>query len=275
MLNYLKNSFRRKIARRFTREYPTIPYSIQTEKYGTIEFSNWDNPLVSRVELDTNMIDFFGQFIKEGDLAIDIGANIGDTTVPMGFCAGKSGLVLGFDPNPYVYKVLVANAALNKDKTNIIPVPYAISQQEEEFYFISSEASFSNGGISKTRESHHGKYVYPSRIKGVRLIDYLEQNYKDRLSRFSFIKIDTEGYDKEIIKSIKDLLLKYKPVIVAESFGAATEPDKLELYDVISSLGYTLHYFSDFKDNAEVIKLNSRNDILNYKRTINIYAIPN
>jgi FkbM family methyltransferase len=220
------------------------------------------------------MVGFFKQFIKEGDMAIDIGANVGDTTVPMALCAGASGITLGFDPNPYVYKILEKNETLNKGKVNIVPVPCAISKDEEEFYFISSEASFSNGGISTTKESRHCKFIYPEKIKGVNLDKFLQENYSQWLPKFSFIKIDTEGYDKEIIKSISGLLLKWKPVIVAESFGKSTDEEKVELYDVIKRLGYDIFYFEDFDINAAVKKLENNNDITQFKKTINIYAVP-
>lgn len=274
MLKYLKASFRRKIARRFTKEYPATIENFQVKGLGNIEFANWSNPLAAPVELNTNMIAFFQRFIKEGDMAIDIGANIGDTTVPIGLCTGKTGLTLGFDPNPYVFKILEVNASLNKDKTNIVPIPYAIAKQEEEYYFISSEASFGNGGISLSKESKHGKFIYPKKIKGVQLKNYLEENYKDRLPRFSFIKIDTEGYDKEVLKSIGDLITAYKPTIIAESFGKASNEDKVELYEVIDQLGYTIYHFEDFDISAKVEQLAEKNDITRFKHTINIYAIP-
>jgi FkbM family methyltransferase len=205
---------------------------------------------------------------------IDIGANIGDTTVPMAICAGASGIALGFDPNPYILKILEKNASLNKDKTNIIPVPFAISEREEEFYFVSSEASFGNGGISPTPESKLGRFVYPDKIKGVNLEKYLEQNYPDRLSGFSFIKIDTEGYDKEIIKSIRSLLIRCKPAIVAESYGKSSNEEKIELYEVIEQMGYEIFYFEDFNIKARVEKLSQKNDITKFRKTINIYAVP-
>lgn len=85
----------------------------------------------------------------------------------MALAAGKEGIKLGFDPNPYVFKILEINAGLNKDRQNIVPLRYAIAQDEEEFYYISSEASFGNGGISKTREGEHGSFVYPEKIRGV------------------------------------------------------------------------------------------------------------
>ncbi len=274
VLNYFKESFRRKKARRFTREYPSKIDSFDLKEEGKIDFANWDNPLAPHRIVSQEMVDFFKKFIKKGDMVIDIGANIGDTTVPMALAAGNSGIALGFDPNPYVYKILEKNASLNKEKQNIIPLLYAISEHDEEFYYISSEASFANGGISPTVNSIHGKFVYPGKIKGVNLLAFLEKSYPQNLKNFSFIKIDTEGYDKEIIKSIPGLIEKYKPTIVAESFGKSTPAEKIELYNVIAKHGYEIFYFEDFDINAKVIKLENSQDITKWKETINIYAIP-
>ena len=90
----------------------------------------------------------------------------------------------------------------------------------------------------------------------------------------SFIKIDTEGYDKEIIKSISRLIDKYKPVIVAESFKYSSEEEKAELFNVINQHDYEIFYFEDFVVNARIIKLEKSSDLVSWKKTINIYALP-
>ncbi|MBD3749758.1 MAG: FkbM family methyltransferase [Sphingobacteriales bacterium] len=275
MFNYLKSSFARKKARRITQEYPPRVESFNLGKYGVIDYAHWTNPLAPKISIVEETVSFFNQFIKEGDLAIDIGANVGDTTVPMALCTGKTGMTIGFDPNPLVFKILQTNASLNKDKYILDAENCAISTIEEEFYFISSEASFANGAISPSKDSEHGKFVQPNKVKGVNLKAFLESKYAHWASKLSFIKIDTEGYDKEIIKSISDLILKYKPVIVAESFGKASDEAKIELYEVIAKNGYEIYYFEDFNVNAEVVKLNTAKDMLNYKHTINVYAKPN
>lgn len=274
MIKYFKASFKRKIARRITKEYPHSISRFELEQEGVVEFANWENPLVTALTVSQSDVDFFRKFIKKGDFVIDIGANIGDTTVPIALAAGKEGLTLGFDPNPIVYKILEANAALNPDKTNIIPVCSAISTEDEEFYFISSEASFANGGISPTQESNHGKFVYPHKVKGVNLLDFLKLNYKEQLEKLSFIKIDTEGYDKEILKSISDLIAELKPVIVAESFGESSDEAKMELFERISIHGYKLFYFEDFKHNTATQEIKSAEEMCNWPDTINIYALP-
>jgi len=274
ILDYLKLNLKRRKARRITQEYPAIINTFNLKDEGTVDFANWDNPLLSPLKISQEMVDFFKKFIKKGDLVIDIGANIGDTTVLMALAAGNSGITLGFEPNPLVFKILEKNASLNKEKQNIIPLPYAITVKEEEFYYISSEASFANGGISPTKESIHGKFIFPDKIRGVNLQELLEQKYSDKVKNLSFIKIDTEGYDKEIIKSISDLIDKYKPAIVAECFKYSTPEEKLDLYNVIQKHEYEIYYFEDFNINAKIAKLEKSGDILKWKETINIYAVP-
>lgn len=274
MINYIKKALVRKKARRVTAIYPYRIDTFNLESDGLIEFANWENPLIEPKDVSQSQVDFFRKFIQKGDLVIDIGANIGDTTVPMAIAAGKEGLTLGFDPNPYVFTILEANAKLNKDKTNIFPVLNAISTKEEEFYFISSEATFANGGISPTKESIHGKFICPDKIKGVNLLDYLKKNHKDQLGKLSFIKIDTEGYDKEILKSIADLIKEYKPNLVAESFGKSSNEAKEELFNVISMHGYRLFYFEDFAMEAKTQEIKTAQEMTLWKKTMNIYAIP-
>lgn len=274
MLNYFKQSLKRKVARRVTKEYPPVIATYDMKEVGKIEFANWSNPLVLQIKPEAAMVRFFQQFIKEGDFVIDIGANIGDTTVPMALAAGSTGLTLAFDPNPFAFKILEKNASLNTGLTNIKPIPFGISKEDEEYFFISSEASFGNGAISSSRESIHGKFIYGKKVKGVNLQKFLSKNYNDWLPNLSFIKVDAEGYDKEIIKSISSLINKYKPVVVAECFDGLSKDEKIELFNILSGFGYRISYFGDFDNHAEVLRLADPTDMLR-KETFNLYAVPN
>ena len=51
-----------------------------------------------------------------GDAAIDIGAHTGDTALPVALAVGPQGAVFALEPNPFTYKVLIANAGLNREK---------------------------------------------------------------------------------------------------------------------------------------------------------------
>lgn len=272
MFSYFVNSFKRKIARRITQEYPTTIDFFDTKAYGKIKFANWDNPLVEKKDIPEDSIEFFKKFIKEGDLVIDIGANIGHTSVPMSVACGKTGLTLSFDPNPFVFKVLAQNATLNPQLSNIQPFNFAITDFDDEFYYTSSEASFNNGGISKEKGGKHGKYALKEKIKGINLETFLKKNFAERLIKLSFVKIDTEGYDKEIIKSIKNILVEFGPVVVSECFFKSSPADRFEHFEVLNSIGYSLFYFNDFELNTEIVPILTKEDMLKWKH-FNFYAV--
>ncbi len=272
MIDYFIKSLKRKIARRFTKEYPVRINSFDVENYGTVRYTYWENPIFLNRTISGGEVKFFAKFLKEGDLAIDIGANIGHETLQMALVTGKTGLTLSFDPNPYVYKILEKNSQLNTDKTNIATFNCAITNKEEEFYYHSSEATFSNGGISVDRKSKHGKYTFPHKIKGIVLESFLEKNYPHYLEKLKLIKIDTEGYDKEIIKSISNLLTKYQPVVITECFFRNTSEERYEQYNVLKAIGYSLYYVSDFEENAKIVPILAESDMLKWKH-FDLFAI--
>ncbi|MBK8747255.1 MAG: FkbM family methyltransferase [Saprospiraceae bacterium] len=272
MFEFIRESLKRRKAKKITSKYPTTIDIFNIPGSGEIKFANWENPLVERKEISFKNIDFFKKFVNVGDFAIDIGGNIGHMTIPLSLAAGKEGTVFSFDPNPYVYEILDQNAKLNPAVTNIKTFNFAISEQEEEFYYNSSEASFCNGGISKEKQSRHGKFALSAKIQGIHLETFLEKNYPELISKIKLIKIDTEGYDKEIIRSIGNLLIKYKPVVITECFKKTTPEQRYEQFNLLKDKGYSLYYFSDFDVNATVIPINKKEEMNNWKH-FDLYAI--
>jgi FkbM family methyltransferase len=272
LLAFIKRKLAKRKARRIFQEYGGNEQSFDLAQEGLVKFANWNNPLAPQLTIGQEDVDFFKQFIPKGSLAIDVGANTGDTTVLMSLAAGKEGLVIGFDPNPYVFKILQTNAGLNKDKTNIVVLPYAITDKEGEFYYASSEASFTNGGITDQPSAYHGSHKLPQTITGINLEKHLEQHYPGWLPKISLIKVDVEGYDKEVIKSVHPILEKYRPVVIAECFFKLTPAEREDLYDSIASKGYDLFYFEDFKIGAATEPL-SKADMTKRKH-FNLYGLP-
>lgn len=255
MFNYFVNSFKRKMARRYFKVYPSFVETVDLPKTGSVQFANWSNPLVTHKNITQEKVDFFERLVPKGSMCIDIGANIGEHTVSMGLAVGKSGLVVSFDPNPMVFNVLKTNSELNQDKTHIEPFNCAISEEDGEFYYNSSEASFSNGGISTEKINRHGKFQLEQKIKGVNLDTFLHAHFAEKLSDLRLIKVDTEGYDKEILKSIAPIIRKYKPVIIAECFPKLNKEERLDLYHTIAQHGYDLYYFKDIDHAADTHKI--------------------
>ena len=272
MFDYFKNSFKRKIARRITKEYPVVVDDYNLEDYGTIKFANWQNPLIGRKNITQDTVNFFKKFINEGDLVIDVGSNIGEMTVPMSLLAGKKGLAIAFEASPYVFKVIEKNSQLNEKLTNIKAFNFAIADTDGDFYYTSSEASFSNGGISKEKSDKHGAYSLSQKIRGINLELFLKKQFPDRLPRISLIKIDTEGYDKEIIKSISNLLTTYHPVVISECFRMTNQEERFEHFDSLKSKGYSLFYIEEFSPATKTVPILHKEDMLKWKH-FDLYAI--
>ena len=272
MFRYLINSFKRKMARRYFREYPAKIYTFNIPGAGEIRFANWENPLAAPKAITQNEINFFKKFIDPGDFVIDIGANIGHRTVAMALANGPSGLTLAFDPNPHVFKILQQNAGINGQRTNIVPLPYAITDEDGEFFYNSSEASFNNGGISREKTAKHGRFSLEQKIRGINLEKYLAQHYPERMARLKLIKIDTEGYDKEIIKSIYNLIESCKPIVITECFSKTTPDERFEHFTLLASKGYKLFHFDDFVEQTPVTPIQQKEDMLKWKH-FDFYAI--
>lgn len=179
---------------------------------------------------------------------------------------------MSFDPNPYVYEILAKNAQINADKINISTHNVAITDKEEEFYYYSSEASFCNGGISSEKNKSHGKFTFKDKIKGVVLEPFLENNYPGFAEKLKLVKIDTEGYDTVILKSISGLLSKYKPVVITECFFRNGREQRFEHYNLLKEMGYSLFYVSEFSIAAEIIPIESEQDMLRWKH-FDLFAI--
>jgi FkbM family methyltransferase len=127
----------------------------------------------------------------------------------------------------------------SKINTNIVPFNYAVTDNEGSFTFHYSDNGFCNGGFA-TR-THQGVgvtgHVIPIDVYGINLCSFVEEE-NINIDDLSLVKIDAEGHDKDIIKSISPILLKYKPVLITEIYNGLDESEVEELLSAIHSVGY-------------------------------------
>ena len=270
MINYLINKWRERKAKKTFKEYEFKTVTFNLAEDGAVQYAQWLHPGEFGNEVTQENVNFYKQIINNGDFIIDVGANEGDTTVPMAIAAGAEGTTLALEPNPHVFKVLTANAEFNKNKTNIIPLNFAATAQDGEFTFGSSDPSYGNGGIVGFTHNRKRNTRYTFQVTGKNLEQYLMQEYAPLLPRLKFIKIDAEGYDKEIIKTIPGIIETYRPYLATECFGPATAAEKIELFDLLTAKRYNL-YRTDFtqKSTTKITR-----ETMAVRSTYDILAIP-
>ena len=152
------------------------------------------------------------QYVKSGMTVLDAGARIGLHTFRFKKLVGDNGKVYAFDPDEKTFPTLLRNAKLNN-------------------YSIFAE----NKALSDKNEG-----------KEITLDSYAAAKNLDRLD---FVKIDTDGYECQIIKGGLNTLKKFKPVMVIEFNRKSLENGSLEpMVDLLRAFGYSFFQSKSLKE---------------------------
>ena len=132
-------------------------------------------------------------------LVLDIGANIGGHSVAFAQTAQR---VIAFEPQPHTYRVLCANLALNCC-TNVEAHQVALGSREDRVLILPIDP----------RKDHASQ--------GARLAGYGESVRLATLDSFhfnpvSFVKIDVEEMELEVLQGAHELLTTQSPIVYVE-----------------------------------------------------------
>lgn len=224
-----------------TKEYGFKLKHFNLPEFGDVKYAQWLHPSETQKEIKYDVIEELRSYLNEGDFCIDIGAHTGDTALPFALAVGKNGAVLALEPNKYVFKILEENVRLNTDKSTIIPLMAAATDHDGEFEFEYSDAGFCNGGLHEGISKWKHGHAFKMKIQGINLAQLLRDKYSDKLPKLNFIKIDTEGYDLSVLKSIIELVKKYRPHLHIEIFKNTSLAYREEMHNLLSSLNYSIY----------------------------------
>ncbi len=216
---------------------------------GPVRFAVWQHPGMRRWSVaeavNQETVDALRAFLSPGDVCVDIGAHMGDTAVPMALAVGPAGRVLALEPNPYVFPVLEANAGLNPDRARIIPLMFAATPEDGPVTFEYSDAGFCNGGrheaVSRWRHGH----AFTLEVRGRNLERVLRTEHADLLPRLRFLKVDAEGYDLAVLRSLEGVIRERRPYVMAEVYTHTTREQRVALLAFLRGLGYAAHHVED------------------------------
>ena len=222
--------------------YGSVVRTVVLPEDGEVQFAHWLHPRSYSAAPNPQYLANLRRYLRPGDVAIDIGANVGDSTLPLALAVGSSGAVLALEPNPFVFPTLELLASLNPDRTSIIPLPIAATRDDGPTVMHFSERGYCNGAINEgvSRWVHGGAYQLS--VEGRRFPALLEREYPDLLPRLRFIKVDAEGHDLAILESMEDLLRKLRPVLQVEFFNErkAQPGYRRRLLEFLRGLGYSV-----------------------------------
>lgn len=152
------------------------------------------------------------ELAREGTVAIDVGANVGMFTIPLALAVGDSGRVLAIEPWPENVAMLNYNLRLNALRNVVVRDIAASAECGEVLLHLGSDPAFhSTTTVVKGREAGENLRV-PSQT--------LDAIWEDSgTPEVSFLKIDTEGGEFEILEGATRLLRTWRPAILLEAKG--------------------------------------------------------
>lgn len=172
---------------------------------------------------EEDLIEWSKQFCSSEGCFVDIGAHTGTYTASLATCSGE---VVAFEPQCRTFYALCGTVALSS-LHNVHCHNIALGSRIQEGSMKLSIPSIDGGGSSLLPNNSECEYETVE----VRTLDSYD------LRNVSFIKIDVEGNEPEVMEGAKQTLTKYKPIILFEDNSTVYDPTK---YPVLEELGYTV-----------------------------------
>ena len=224
-------------------------YVIEDHRLDDIDFkfASWKHPASGEITFDQGIFDFTKSYLNPGDIVIDVGTHVGIETMMYALAVGKEGKVYGFEPNPYVFESFEKTCELNKDIVNIIPIMKAITEENGTYTFHYSDAAYCNGGFASETDAGVGAcgHSHPIEVEGVNFLDWLRENAPNDITKIKLFKTDTEGYDLQILKSVRLFLSIVRPIIQSELFYSLSDDEIQNQLQFLDDLDYANFYFPE------------------------------
>jgi len=219
--------------------------------YGINFFSNYDDETF-KFYISGVYGNFYWQHIKKKKkkfIFIDIGANQGLYSI----CAAKNKYckkVYAFEPVKKTYEYLNKNLQLNNVSRKCIPLKKAISNKSKKKNILIYPNHSGASSLSK-KNLVNKKYFSKEKISTINEV-YLDRLIKNKNKIDIIVKIDVEGYEEIVIKTLfKTKLHKYISEIFYEIDEKLVDTKKIER--LLSLKNYKNIYQSNAKKHYDIL----------------------
>ena len=195
----------------------------------------------------------------------DIGANIGTTCIPI----AKTGIrVIAFEPNKELGSILLRNVFLNSIN-NLDFVNMGISGPDDLNSMAKLQTPVGNKGASSILSDWRtGKSLTVSKNCRLSTIDATVTyfGHKSFANKRILIKIDVEGFEREVLNGSKETINRNRPIVIFENNPKQGEDSQ-----------FSMKYFNKIFQKYDFFEIDENLILSDFEptRTCNAIAIPN
>jgi|TARA_B110000240_G_C13463741_1_gene437887 FkbM family methyltransferase len=197
--------------------------------------------------------EFYSQFIKEGDLCFDIGANVGNRTDIFVLLGAN---VVSVEPQATCVEQLRARY---KGNPKVVLVDKGVGEKHGKK--IMHLSNFSE--VSTFSSEFINAYLNQPGIKWDRDVEVSIITMEDLIKEHGvpqFSKIDVEGYELNVLLGLKQplpaLSIEYNARLSQLAFSCVNHIDKMANYEFqFSSFDTMKFYFSEWQSSSKIIEL--------------------
>lgn len=164
----------------------------------------------SSYELTTTPV--FASLLRQGDVVVDVGANVGWFTLLAAKITGKGGRVVSFEPEPTNFSLLSKSICLNGFK-NVVALERCALDYDGEVTLHLTTAINMPGSHSTVRDFGQGSITVP--------VSRLDSTLGTLgINRIRLLKVDAEGSEPQVIagamplieaSKVQNMLLEWNP----------------------------------------------------------------
>ena len=189
-------------------------YKTYTGNYYLPRFAFQDmirNAIIDNKIFDNKIYEAAKDYIKEDTIVLDVGTNFGQLTILFSKCQ-KNVEVYSFEASRYIFEILKKNIKINN--ANVKLFNNLVGNQIEQDCFIQKTnlSSFNTYGSNKIEiiddNINHSNLI--EKVKTIKLDDI----HFDK--KISFMKIDVQGHDLEVLRGAKRIINAQKMPIIFE-----------------------------------------------------------
>jgi FkbM family methyltransferase len=187
---------------------------------------------------------FFNNYLKSGDVFVDIGANIGLFTLIASHHVGNKGKVYSFEPCLKTFQRLIQNTQLNNMK-NVQCMRVALSDHRGRMQMnVSLDGYDAWNSIGKPTA---GRLFTTETVDVIMWDHFVHEN--NLAGRVTMMKIDVEGWESRILSGgIETLKRQDAPVLQIEFTDQASQSAGTTcqaLYCQLEELGYQMYIYNE------------------------------